>query len=322
MAMKLPFDNAAADAGVPAREVVSRDSALRTGVVVPFVLVALIWGSTWLVIKDQIAVVAPQWTIVWRFTLASAAMCAWAWLRGESLRLPAEGQRLAALIGLTQFCGNYQFVYPSEHYLTSGLVAVFYALLLVPNAALSRLFLGTAVTPRFILGSFVAVAGIALLLLHEARIAPSHGAVGWGIVLSVFGLLAASAANVLQAGPVAQRTPAVPLMAWSMIWGVGFDIAVALVMVGPPQIDLRPSYLVGIAYLAILGSVVTFPLYFKLIRDLGAGKAAYNGVATPVIAMLLSTLFEGYRWTLLAVAGSVLAMAGLVVALSARRPAA
>lgn len=298
----------------------SRSSA-RAGIVLPFTLVALIWGSTWLVIKDQILTVPPEWTIVWRFVLASAAMCGLARMRGESLRLPPGGQKLAMLIGLTQFCGNYQFVYQAEHYLTSGLVAVFYALLLVPNAALSRLFLGTPVTPRFVAGSLVAVGGIALLLLHEARMASSHGGVVWGIVLSVFGLLAASIANVLQAGPVARRTLAVPLMAWSMIWGLAFDVVLALAVAGPPAIDLRPSYLAGVAYLAIFGSVITFPLYFKLIRELGAGKAAYNGVATPVVAMLLSTLFEDYRWTLLATAGSVLAMAGLVVALSARRPA-
>ncbi|HKT85011.1 MAG TPA: EamA family transporter [Novosphingobium sp.] len=297
-------------------------SPARAGVLLPFVLVALIWGSTWLVIKDQIAAIPPQWTIVWRFVLASAAMCVLARLRRESLRLPLAGQRLAMLIGLAQFCGNYQFVYQAEHYLTSGLVAVFYALLLVPNAALSRLFLKTPVTPRFVLGSVVAVGGIALLLLHEARMAVSHGGVIWGIALSVFGLLAASVANVLQAGPVARRTPAVPLMAWAMIWGSAFDIVLALAVAGPPAVDWHPSYLAGVAYLAIFGSVVTFPLYFKLIRDLGAGRAAYNGVATPVVAMILSTLFESYRWTLLAVAGSVLAMTGLVVALSARKPAA
>lgn len=299
----------------------SASSSTFRGVVLPFALVALIWGSTWLVIKDQIATVPPQWTIVWRFLLASGAMCLLARVRGESLRLPPGGQRLAALIGLFQFCGNYQFVYEAEHYLTSGLVAVFYALLLVPNAALSRLFLGTPVTHRFVIGTLVAVAGIALLLLHEARLAPAHGMVAWGIVLSVFGLLAASAANVLQAGPVARRTGAVPLMAWSMIWGVGFDVVVAYVMAGPPTVDFRLSYWAGVGYLAIFGSVMTFPLYFDLIRKLGAGKAAYNGVVTPVIAMLLSTLFEGYRWSLLAVAGSVLAMAGLIVALSARKPA-
>ena len=83
--------------------------------------------------------------------------------------------------------------------------------------------------------------------------------------------------------------------------------------------DPRPSYLGGIVYLALAGSVVTFPLYFQLIRDWGAGRAAYNGVAVPVVAMALSTLFEGYRWGALAIGGAVLAMAGLLIALSGRK---
>lgn len=291
---------------------------LKASVVVPFVLVTVIWGSTWLVIKDQIVAVPLEWTIVWRFALSAVAMCALAWFRGESLRLPEGGQRIAVLVGLAQFCANYQFVYQSERVLTSGLVAVFYALLILPNAVLSRVFLGTRVSRGFLGGSLVAVCGIALLLLHEARMAPAGGAVGKGIWLCVLGLFAASAANVLQAAPAARRGAVVPLLAWAMIWGALIDAGLAFVMAGPPVMDWRPSYLGGVAYLALLGSVVTFPLYFHLIRELGAARAAYTGVATPVFAMALSTVFEGYRWTMLAAAGSVLALVGLLLALRAR----
>src|SRR5918998_871543 len=79
-----------------------------------------------------------------------------------------------------------------------------------------------------------------------------------------------------------------------------------------------PCYWGGVAYLAVIGSVVTFPLYFRLIRDLGPGRAAYNGVLVPVVAMALSTLLEGYRWSALAAAGGVLALLGMVVALRGR----
>ena len=92
----------------------------------------------------------------------------------------------------------------------------------------------------------------------------------------------------------------------------------AWVTAGPPQWEPRLGYFAGIAYLALIGSVATFPLYFNLIRELGPGRAAYNGVAVPVVAMGLSTLFEGYRWTLLAAGGGALALAGLIVALRAR----
>jgi len=240
-------------------------------------------------------------------------------VRRESLRLPPGAQALAVLTGLTQFWLNYQLLYESERYLTSGLAAVLYALLFVPNALLSALFLGSGVSARFLAGSAVAIAGIALLLLHEVRLGPAGGMAMWGIVLALGGILAASITNVAQAAPAARASGAVPFMAWSMIWGTLIDAAYAYAVDGPPVIDTSPAYLAALGWLAIVGSVLAFPMNFKLIRDMGAAKAAYIGVTTPIVAMLLSTLFEDYRWTLLAAAGAVLAMIGLVIALSSRR---
>ncbi|HEY6869280.1 MAG TPA: EamA family transporter [Novosphingobium sp.] len=289
------------------------------GTIVAFAVISVVWGSTWLVIKDQISVVPPAWTITWRFVLAGACMFALAAVRRESLRLPPGGQALAGLIGFTQFALNYQFVYHAERFLTSGLVAVLFALLMVPNALLAARFLAAPVSRRFLAGSAVAVAGIGLLVLHEIHLAPAIGHVALGIVLAVAGLLAASVANVAQAAPRGLACRPVPLLAWAMLWGTLIDAAWALASDGPPVFDPRPAYAGGVAYLAIVGSVLPVPLYTRLIREIGAGNAAYTSVVTPIVAMLLSTLFEGYRWTLLAVAGSVLAMAGLLIALGARR---
>ena len=294
-------------------------AAARGKTAFSFVLVTLIWGSTWLVIKDQIAIVPPTWTVTWRFVLASLGMVALALARRESLRLPAPAMALAAIIGVFQFCGNFQFVYRAEAYLTSGIVAVLFALLMVPNALFSRLFLGVAITRRFLAGSVVAMAGIALLLAHEYGLAPPGGSVPLGLGLTLAGLLCASAANVLQATALARSLPIVPQIAWAMIFGTLANVIMALATEGLPVIDPRPAYLAGVAYLAIVGSVITFPLYFALIRQMGAGPAAYNGVAVPVVAMALSTLFEGYRWSGLAAGGAVLAMAGLLIALSGRK---
>ena len=293
----------------------------RGRVAFDFIVVALIWGSTWLVIKDQISEVPPGWTVTWRFALASIGMFALALFRRESLRLDRQAMVLVMLIGLFQFCANVQFVYRAEAYLTSGLVAVIYALLMVPNALLSRLFLKTPLGGRFLAGSAVTMVGIALLLINEARAAPAGTAVTLGIALALAGLLSASATNVMQAGSTARRLPTVPLIAWAMLWGTLFDAVFSWVISGPPQFDSRGAYWGGVAYLAMLGSVVTFPLYYNLIRTMGAGRAAYTGVLVPVVAMALSTLFEGYRWTGLATAGSVLAIAGLLIALSGKKAA-
>lgn len=293
--------------------------ASRAKVVIAFLVVTAIWGSTWLVIKDQVGAVPASWSVTYRFLVACAGMFVFARLRGDSLRLSRQGLRLSVLVGIAQFFCNFQFVYRAEMHLTSGLVAVFYALLMVPNAVLASVFLKERIAPRFLAGSLVAMAGIALLMVHEYRVAPPEGRIGLGIVLACAGLMSASAANILQANAVGRAQPVVPLIAWSMLWGTLADAAYSLAFAGPPVFDTRWEYLAGILYLAIMGSVVTFPLYFVLIRQLGAGRAAYNGVAVPVVAMALSTLFEGYRWTGLAIGGAVLAMAGLLIALSARK---
>ncbi len=293
---------------------------LRPRILIPFVFVTLVWGSTWLVIKDQIGNVPPSWSITWRFALAAVGMTVLALVRRESLKLDAAGHRLGLVVGLFQFAFNFQFVYRAEHFLTSGIVAVLFALLLVPNALLSWAFLSQRPTRRFLIGSAIALAGIALLLAHEFRIAPPGGSVGLGIILTVLAILSASAANVIQASAAARAQAVVPLLAWAMTYGAVADAVFALVTAGPPQWEPRPAYFAGIAYLALVGSVATFPLYFNLIRELGPGRAAYNGVAVPIVAMALSTLFEGYRWTLLAAGGGALALVGLVIALRARNP--
>jgi drug/metabolite transporter (DMT)-like permease len=295
---------------------------LRPAIAIPFLIVALIWGSTWFVILGQNQAAPVGWSVTWRFVIATPAMFLVAAAMRRSLRLGAAGQKLAFFVGLTQFCGNYNFVYRAEEYLTSGIVAVMIGLLLVPNTLFARVLLGQVITRRFAVGSAIAIVGLGLLLLHEARMAPLGGHVPLGVFLALMAMLCASVSNVMQANETGQALPAVSLLAWAMLYGTVINAALAWALSGPPVIPVRGDYWAGTAYLAIAGSVVTFPLYYTLIRQLGAGRAAYNGVAVIVIAMLISTAFEGYRWSLLAVAGAGLAMAGLVVALRARKPAA
>ncbi|HSG53880.1 MAG TPA: DMT family transporter [Paracoccaceae bacterium] len=292
---------------------------LRPGIALPFVLVALIWGSTWFVITGQIGDTSAHWSVAWRFALATPGMVGLALVMRLPLAMPGRAHRLALAMGLFQFCGNYSFVYLAELHLTSGIVALLIGLMLVPNAILGRIMLGQPITSRFVLGSAIAIAGIALLLVNEGQSAPIGDNVALGAGLALAAMMAASIANVIQAGPAGKDVHLVPLLAWAMLYGTLVDVALAWGIDGPPVIPREAAYWMGTAWLALAGSVVTFPLYYKLVRQLGAGRAAYNGVLVVVIAMFISTLLEGYRWTPLAIAGAVLSMAGLVVALRARQ---
>lgn len=290
---------------------------LRPRIALPFLLIALIWGSTWYVITGQLA--QPSWSVAYRFAMAAPAMFLLALVMRNSLSMGKAGHLLALVIGVTQFCANFNFVYRAEEHLTSGIVAVMFGMLMVPNALLGRWLLGQIVTRRFLLGSLVAIAGIALLLLHEARIAPPGGSIGLGIVLTIGGILAASISNVVQANETGRNLPAASLLAWAMLYGALIDVAFAWAVAGPPVFPQSLSFWLGTAYLAIAGSVVTFPLYFGIIRAIGPGRAAYTGVLVIVVAMLISTIVEGYRWSPLAIAGAALAVAGMVIALRARQ---
>lgn len=293
----------------------------RLSVLIPFAIVTLIWGSTWLVIKDQLHVVPPSWSVTYRFVVAGVAMLIWAAMRKEQLGLDARGMGFAAALGVSQFVLNYNFVYVSEQYITSGVVAVVYALLLVPNAVLARVFLGQRMGAQLVIGSGIAIAGVALLFVHEARLsAAGTQQVLVGIAIAFVGLLFASVANVMQATRTAKAYPMATMLGWAMLIGAALDAVFSFVTVGAPVIELRWGYWIGILYLGVFGSAVAFSLYFALIRTIGPTKAAYSGVVVPVVAMLLSTLFEGYVWSLLAAGGTALVVAGLVVALRARRP--
>ena len=294
----------------------------RGRVIVPFTIITLIWGSTWLVIRDQLGVVPPSWSVTYRFLIGSAAMFAYAAAMGAPLRLRLRVAPFIAAFGLAQFMLNFNFVYRSELYVTSGLVAVIFALLVVPNALLAWLFLRQGVSRPFLMGSVVALVGIGLLFAYEVRqdqAGQAEAIIGIGYALAA--VLSASIANVMQASKRAKALPMASMLAWGMLFGALVDAAYAWATVGPPVIDWRAGYIAGLLYLGLAASALAFTLYFGVIRAIGPARAAYSSVLIPVIAMALSTIFEGYVWTWEAALGGLLALAGLIVALSARKPA-
>jgi drug/metabolite transporter (DMT)-like permease len=299
--------------------VTAHRTPLDAAILVPFAIFTLIWGSTWIVIRDQLGSVSPHWSVTFRFVIAATAMMILAKVQGQSLRLGRDGLIAAFVIGVTQFCLNFNSVYMAERHITSGLVATFFALLLIPNAILARIFLGHRVHARFMIGSAVAVLGIALLFTHEFRLRPvGSGEVVVGLVLTLTGMLGASSANVYQAMDRARRHPLTALLAWSMAIGAVLDAIIAITVAGAPTFDPRPAYVAGLLYLALAASALAFSLYFPVVRKIGPAKAAYSSVMVPIIAMALSTLFEGYRWSLLAALGAALALGGMLIAMSDR----
>ena len=283
-----------------------------------FLTVVLIWGTTWIVIRSQLEMVPPSWSVAYRFVVATAAVVAFCLLTRRPLAISASGHRFAAIAGVFQFAVNFQLVYRAEQHVTSGLVAVVFALLLVPNSLLAWAAYRSHISWRFAGGAALGIAGVALLFRHEFLSGGGPDAL-LGLALTAGGVLAASVANVMQASPAGRRLPPFATLAWMLGYGCLANIAVAALIAGPPVWDPWPGYAAGILFLGVLGSAVAFALYYDLIRRLGPGPAAYTSVVIPMVALAFSTALEGYRWSGAAVGGAALALTGLVIALRARR---
>ncbi len=295
------------------------DTATKGRVLVPFALVTMIWGSTWLAIHSQFGPVSTEWSVAYRFAVGALSMFVVAVAMKVPLRVRLSDHVLAAALGLVIFVINYNCVYASEQHITSGLVAVIFSLLVPLNAILARIFLKQELSRPFLLGSGVAMLGVVLLFVHEWR-AVDHNPreVTLGIGLALIAVTFASFGNVFQGSARARQVPMATLLAWAMGWGALLDGSIAWVRTGPPMIDLRLSYIAGLLYLGVIASAIAFTLYFNLIRRIGAARGGYVNVMIPVIAMGFSTVFESYRWSVEAVLGGLLVIAGLVLAMRAR----
>ncbi|HEX6795143.1 MAG TPA: DMT family transporter [Casimicrobiaceae bacterium] len=284
-----------------------------------FAIATVIWGSTWLAIKLQLGVVAPEWSVAMRFALAALLLAGWCVSTRRSLRFGAHAHAFLALQGLLLFGLNYLAVYWAEQYATSGLVAVLFSTIVFMNPIGARFAFGTPLRTRMFVAGALGVAGVALLFLPELMQAGKGGSAALGIAFGLGSTAIASAGNLVAMRNHAARIPVMSGNVWAMAYGALISALIALLLGSPWAIDLRAPYLVSLVYLALFGSVVAFGAYLTLLARVGSATGSYVSVVTPIVAMLLSTLFEGYRWTPVAAFGVVLAVAGNWLALAPNR---
>lgn len=283
-----------------------------------FLLPTAIWGSTWLAIKFQLGSVSPGVSVAYRFAIAALLLGLWCAATGRSLAFPRRAHAWFVAQGATMFGLNYVAVYQAELHVPSGLVAVVFSTIVFIAPVMARVAFGTRIAPRTMLGGVLGVVGIALMFLPELSLAGEGGEISRGIAWALASTVVAAIGNVVSMRMHRDHLPVLQGTAWGMAYGAALVAAGATLRGEAWTFDPRLPYVASLAYLALFGSVVAFVTYLTLLRRAGPATASFVGVATPVIAMLLSTAFEGYRWTALGAAGVALAVLGNVIALRNR----
>lgn len=286
-----------------------------------FAIVAAIWGSTWLAITFQLGSVAPELSVAYRFALASAMVAIWCVATRQPLGFSRRDHAWFAAVGATFFGLNYIGVYWAERYVASGLVAVVFSTIVFMSPVGMRVFFGEPLTLRTLVAATLGVSGIALLFLPELVAAREGGSAALGIAITLVATAFATLGNLISVRNHRAGLPTLPTTAWGMLYGSLVSFAAAAITGVPWTFEPTAAYVASLAYLALFGSVFAFAAYLTLLKRVGAGPSSFVSIATPVIALALSTLFEGYRWTWIGVAGLVLAVGGNWLALRGPRRA-
>ncbi len=272
----------------------------------------IIWGTTWIAIAMQVGPVPVLVSVFYRFATAALIFLVVLGVLGK-LKVPSvRHQPFILAQALCLFSCNFICFYNAASYVPSGLISVIFSLATIYNAINARLFFGDRITTRTVLAAALGVSG--LLMLFGQDILVHVDTDTWkGVGLSALGTLFFSLGNMVSRRNSAAGIAPATANAWGMTYGALFLLVLITITRTPVIAPPDTRYLMAMLYLAAVGSVVGFTTYLMLVSRVGSSRAAYTTVLFPVVALSLSTIYEGYHWTWFAIMGLVLTLAGNVV---------
>jgi drug/metabolite transporter (DMT)-like permease len=284
-----------------------------------FAISSLIWGSTWLAIKFQLGVVDPLVSVVYRFFLASLILIIYCRITALSLKFSLKEHGYMILLGILLFGINYWLVYLAELRLPSGLVALVFSSIIFLNIFNGALFLKSKIRLYVVYGALIGIIGTGLVFKEEIIYFSMSSDNSFALLLALIAAILASLGNIMSAFVQKKKLPVIQTNAFAMFYGPFFMLLICMFMGKPFSFDLSFSYIGSLLYLTIFGSIIAFGSYLTLLGKIGADKSAYVTLIIPVIALILSTIFEDYIWNLSAIIGVFFILLGNFIVLRKRR---
>ncbi|MBV6495195.1 MAG: DMT family transporter [Acidobacteria bacterium ACB1] len=261
--------------------------------IIVWLLLALIWSSTWIFIKVGLKDLPAFGFVSLRFLLAAAVLAPFVLFRkGEGIPKNRKQWQLLGLTGVLQFTINYSSVFWAEQYITSGLAAVLQAMIVVFGLILAWIFLpAERITTRKIFAVGLGVVGVAVIFIDQLGV---HNQLAFAAcVLIVVGAYAAAQSSILIKAKATELRPEV-IVFWQMVCGLPAIIVYSLLTEGSP-LEYRWSFVAvgSIFYLGIVGTVVAFCCYYWLLNRIESTNAMMISLVTPLLAVLIGWLALG-----------------------------
>ena len=281
-----------------------------------YILLCLIWGSTWLVIKVGYGGLGPFNVASVRFLLAGVVMAAITLIAGARWPDSPVEWRLVVVVALMMFAGDYGLIYWSEQYIDSGLTAILFATLPLITIVAAHVYLpGERITASKLIGTLLAFAGVMALFGDHARLDarqlwPMLAVIAAGVCAAVASVATKKHGRTLH--PAALNAP-------SMLLGSAALAVVSFATGDGFALPRNAETWSAVLYLALAGSVLAFLVYFSMLKTWSVTSLSFISVLTPAIALVLGFVFLDERPTLWTVVGALLIVAGVALAVTPQR---
>jgi drug/metabolite transporter (DMT)-like permease len=280
-----------------------------------FAVCTLIWGSTWIAITYQIGHTAETLAVAWRYTLAALCLGLFCVVRGLPFKLPLHIHIKMAGVGFFLYCLNYTLLYMAQAHIISALLALMSSSIIYFNVVLRRWWLKQPIRLEVLVGATLGLAGIVCMFVPEFSKVSMDAALAAGVSIAFVSFFSASIGNVISERILTSGTPVIQMNFYAMSYAMVMLYITAWVTNETLVVPTAPEFYISLLYLALFGSVLAFGSYMKLLKQIGADKAAYVVLVYPIVALVISTFFEGYTWSWLSVLGVVVVLVGNAIAM-------
>ena len=280
-----------------------------------FIATLLCWGPTWYIIKFQLGTVDPMVSVFYRFFLASLIILLFCIYKKINLRFSIKEHFFIAILGIFLFNINYVIFYLSTQYLISGFVALCFSSILFMNVINNIIFHRSSPNIVTLIGGTIGTLGLIIIFYDEIITFEFSSGTSYGIFLGIIATYFASLGNLISAHTSKIKLEVIPVTGLGMFYG-SISLVIYLILMGNSfSFELSNQYIFSLIYLSIFGSVFGFSLYLTLIKKLGSNDAAYVAIIMPLMALVVSTFFEGLVWDLSLVLGAIMIVLGNIIIL-------
>lgn len=276
-----------------------------------YALVVVIWGTTWIAITlQQQSEISTTVAVFWRFFISAIVLFAFVVMSRKLQKLATQDHLFCMLQACCIFGFNFVCFYYAVQYISSGLEAVIFSMAVIFNTINAKVFFAQQISSRFYPAALFGLFGIIALFWHDVVGTTLNSNTLIGIGLCILGTYGFSLGNMISTRHQIQGLDIFTTNAYAMLYGSLLMALISWFKHDNFFPNMSGSSVSALVYLAIFGSVIGFTAYFYLVGRIGAGKAAYSTLLFPLVALVISTIWEGYHWQMNAVIGVILILCG------------